>query len=342
MNQRAAENSVIFLLGAGATVDAGMPTVAGLTAELRQSLPSLLDANQVPRPEFTQAFDAILKADPSVESNYERFFEWIKLILDVQREPYRKLIHTEISESLVDAMSHLSTVVGQEVARLLSARETHPEYICKLRDFLLPRKRLKVFTLNYDCCVEDACAAAGIDVITGFNPVTKKWDPSLFDKRRRGINLYKMHGSLRWFEAQEHASSLTHIMELLPCECNSPNSPPSGVIKVWPSPELVLGPGTKIQSDDPFLTLYYEFHNSMHAAQCCVVIGYGYRDRHINSVMDRAIDAGLTIVDVNCSAPNSTYLSCNNYHHLQLSARSALLDGRISSCLANLLSGQPM
>lgn len=315
MNWRATENSVIFLLGAGATVDAGMPTVAKLTAELRQSLPSLLDVNQVSRPEFAQAFDVILQADPSVESNYERFFEWIKLFLDVQKQPYHKLIHVDISESLIRAMSDLSMVIGREIARLLSSREQQPEYICRLRDFLPHRKRLKVFTLNYDCCIEDACAAAGINIMTGFDPVSKKWDPSLFDKKRRGINLYKLHGSLRWFETWKHASSSTDIMELLPHECHCL---PSGVIKVSPSPQLVLGPGIKIQSDDPFLTLYHEFHTSMHTAQCCVVIGYGYRDNHINSIIDHAIDADLAIIDVNCSTPNSTYLACNNYHHLEV------------------------
>ena len=44
---------------------------------------------------------------------------------------------------------------------------------------------------------------------------------------------------------------------------------------------LVFGPGSKIQSFDPFLD------------------GYSYGDGHVNTILDAALDSGIRIVDVN-------------------------------------------
>jgi hypothetical protein len=197
-------NNLIFLLGAGATVDAGMPTVAQLTRELRNQLPILPDTNDTQRREFGQVFELFEASDPSVAENYERFFEWINLILEIHKDPFRKLIHTTIPQSLIEAMSHLRSVIPQEVARLLSSRKTDTNYLTRLAEFSPHNGRLKVFTLNYDCCVEDACRTTGIDITTGFDPTNKKWSPSLFEKKVSGINLYKLHGSLRWFGMRDN------------------------------------------------------------------------------------------------------------------------------------------
>ena len=100
----------IFLLGAGASVDAGMPTVAELTEKLRESLPNVRDVNGNPRPEFAQVFDYLVAQDLSVANNYERFFEWIKLLLDVGREPFRKAVEMKMPKSLLETMFHLPFV----------------------------------------------------------------------------------------------------------------------------------------------------------------------------------------------------------------------------------------
>jgi len=50
--------------------------------------------------------------------SYERFFEWIKLLLKVNGEPFKRIIETKISDSLIEAMSHLPFVIGGEIDRL--------------------------------------------------------------------------------------------------------------------------------------------------------------------------------------------------------------------------------
>jgi len=48
------DENIIFLLGAGASADAGMPMVAQLTKELRKRLPDLPDVNGLCHPEYAQ------------------------------------------------------------------------------------------------------------------------------------------------------------------------------------------------------------------------------------------------------------------------------------------------
>jgi hypothetical protein len=300
-------------------VDAGMPTVAQLTKELKTRLPELRDVYDKCRPGFSQAFDLIASYDTSAGENYERFFEWIYLLIKAQTEPFRNLIKINVDPSLIEAMADLTLVIGGEIARLLASRKTEPNYLTRIEDFLPSQGRLKVFSLNYDCCLEDACHNAGIDLTTGFEPDTKKWESYLLQKKSKGINLYKLHGSLRWFRMNDV------LMELKPEESQH-----------LPSPELVLGPGSKIQLDDPFFAMLYEFRCSITQTQRCIVIGYSYRDLHINKILDQATTLGINILDVNPGSPNGRYLGCPRYRHLRLSAKDALINGNIDSELAEL------
>jgi SIR2-like domain len=96
----------------------------------------------------------------------------------------------------------LRFVIKQPILEVLSERHHastyDPRYLQRLKDFVPEHGRLKVFTLNYDLCVEDACRDAGIELVTGFSHSEGKWSPSLFQGPSSGINLYKLHGSLNW------------------------------------------------------------------------------------------------------------------------------------------------
>lgn len=332
------DKDIIFLLGAGASADARMPMVAQLTRDLRKRLPEIPDVNGVRHPENGQLYDLIESQDPLVATNYERFFEWIKLILSVRKKPFNQLIETKIGPSLIEVIGHLTFVIGHEIAQLLNSYETKSDYLRNLGDFLPPQGRLKVFSLNYDCCLEDACHTNRIDITTGFDPDTKKWNPLEFKKKMKGINLYKLHGSLRWFGTRDKSlptEQFQHNLILMELRSEYLRDPPHH-IEISPQPELILGPGTKTQPDDPFITLAYEFQNSIRQAKICVIIGYSFQDTHINIILDKAVDIGLSILDINPGQPNTRYLADDCYHHLQLDAKDALINGDIGLKLKEL------
>lgn len=326
VNNSYSSSDRIFLLGAGASVDAGMPTVTELTSDLRNRLRAI-------RLEFEQVFALIEKDDPSVAQNYERFFEWLHLLLKVCSVPFNKRIHTDINNSIINDMADIEMAVSGEIAKLLEGRQADPKYdpnyLSALADYLPEVGRLKVFSLNYDCCLEDACRSADSDLITGFDPITKKWNPILFQKQEKGINLYKLHGSLRWFGVREDNQSRSHLelMELQPEDIGNL----SHSLKMRPEPRLVLGPGNKIQPDEPFIALFYEFQSSIMRAHECVIIGYGGGDEHINNAISHALDAGVTIIDINARGPNGRYLADARYRYLKQTAQNALSNGTILS-----------
>jgi hypothetical protein len=314
---------IVFLLGAGASVDAGMPTVEVLTTELRDALPNLRDENGKPRAEFREIFDVLAAHDAEVLKNYERFFEWVDLIQKMQLPPFVGLVSWRLRPELVSAAGALKFVIGSAIKGLLASRKTEPAYLARLADFAPRSGRLKVFSLNYDCCLEDACEAAGVYVTTGFDSKTGIWNPALLAGKTRGISLHKLHGSLRWYQLirspKRHVSGRCGILELRPNggrNCN-PN--------LVRTPELVLGPANKIQPDDPFLHLFHSFLRSIERAKTCVLIGDGRRDSHVNAVLDQGILAGASILDVNRGDPWCRYLAEKRYRHLRMRAKEALV-----------------
>ena len=268
-------SDIVFLLGAGATVDAGMPTIKDLTQCIRERLPYLKDVNG--KKGFEKLFDTLAGIDPDVNNNYERFFEYLQLITRATGDREKHLFTVSLSADLLDRAGHLPYVIGDLVKEIFYELQDLPsqDYLFYLDDFIPAQERLKVFTLNYDLCVENACINKGISLTTGFGDA---WQPDLFSIPERGINLYKLHGSLTWITDKNWK-----IREMPTIQKNR-------------TCEIVLGPGSKLQSDDPFVTLFCEFHKAMQSAKVCVVIGYGYQDTHVNTVFERS---KVNIVDVN-------------------------------------------
>jgi hypothetical protein len=300
-------------------MDAGMPSVADLTKEMRRQLPGLRDVNDNIRPEFRKLFDAIAEHDSDVKDNYERFFEWLDLLSKVQRNPFRRALRVEIESGLAAAAGELAFVIKLPIWEILRSRHHcatyRPDYLAKLGDFLPQRGRLNVFTLNYDLCVEDACRAQGMDVTTGFEPRSGRWSPSRFRGRNTGINLCKLHGSLNW-----------GLDDNLPDRRLIERYPPQ-----WDKePELLLGPQPKLEHDDPFVTLYCGFHEALGRAKVCVVIGYNFRDDHIKQPLREASDRGMKVIDVN---PSNVYWDGTNYTKLCMNAKEAFETGALTTAV---------
>jgi NAD-dependent SIR2 family protein deacetylase len=307
--------SVIFLLGAGASVNAGMPLVAQLTTELRDRLPYIRDINGERRTEFLDLFNALAEYEPGIRSNYERFFEWLRFLVQGQSGSFKKAVTFSLDQRLVDAAPFLIFSIKQPILEILRSRHQcatyQPGYFARLGDFLSQRSRLKVFTTNYDLCVEDACRSKGIDIGTGFHRSTGRWSPSLFRNEEPGINLYKLHGSLNWGLNDNLQDQF--LVERYPPEWNN-------------EPELLLGPGSKLQHDDPFVTLYSEFHEALRQVSTCVAIGYSFNDSHIEEPIRQASRRGMKVIDVN---PSRIVQRFERYKNIPTKAKAAFESGEI-------------
>lgn len=307
---------VIFLIGAGASVDAGMPLVAQLTKELRDRLPHVRDINGKRHPEFLELFDALAEYEPEIRCNYERFFVWLSFLFQAQTGSFRKAVYFKLDERLVDAVPHLMWGIKQAILEFLRSRyqsdSYQPGYFAKLADLLPERGRLKAFTTNFDLCVEDGCRPHGIDVVTGFQSNTGRWSPSTFRNDVPGINLYKLHGSLSWCLNDNLNDQF--ILERHPPEWDKDD------------PELLLGPGPKLQHDDPFVTLYAEFHRAIGDAKVLIAIGHSLRDDHIREPIRCANRRGMAVVEIN---PSPSGWQFDRHTKIRMGAKEAFESGEI-------------
>ena len=136
---------------------------------------------------------------------------------------------------------------------------------------------LRVFSLNYDLCVESACGRD--NVFTGFvheeNTRGRFWNDRLMiqdDNVSRPIRLYKLHGSVDWRHDNDRLVSYDS-----PDTCDNPDDY-----------QLIFGTENKLRYTEPYLFLLSEFRKFSFGAKLIVCIGYSFQDKHINSIIQHA------------------------------------------------------
>lgn len=152
----------------------------------------------------------------------------------------------------------------------------HADYYKGLVEFQREYQHpLRVFTLNYDKCVEIACKDASIE--RGFNR-DRKWDWRLFEDAEndpKQIYLYKLHGSTDW--KYDESRNLTYL------DSTSAIKPEEVAI--------IFGTSYKLQYIDPFLFLVYQFRKwTLDDSKLIITVGYGFGDEHINGIIRQALD----------------------------------------------------
>lgn len=150
-------------------------------------------------------------------------------------------------------------------------------YYRGLYDFAITRATsLRVFSLNYDMCVEYGCGPK--NVYRGFEPAAdgvKVWDDRnmQMEKVKEHITLYKLHGSMDW--TRDDKGRLYY----------------NDHVNVHQNPEkfeLIFGTSNKMRYEDPFLYLLSAFRKCALEAKLIVCIGYSFNDSHINKILEQA------------------------------------------------------
>ena len=127
---------------------------------------------------------------------------------------------------------------------------------------------LRIFSLNYDLCLEQTCQDTEVE--RGFDE-QRVWSWSRFDRDENSdvaIYLYKLHGSVDW--KYDDGGNLTYI--------DNPH-------RIEGQGALIFGTSYKLQYLDPFLFCIYELRRWTldPDAHLIVCVGYGFEDEHINA-----------------------------------------------------------
>lgn len=131
------------------------------------------------------------------------------------------------------------------------------------------RRPSVVFTTNYDPAMEDFCRQSNLDLVDGFVHDAQNheyiWKRSGFDETYALTNalvLFKLHGSTNWIRSDKKIVK----------------APPVYGIDSAYEHALIYPATRKVAINEPFFTAYDYLEKCLSNAECCLVIGYSFRD----------------------------------------------------------------
>jgi NAD-dependent SIR2 family protein deacetylase len=287
---------IIFLLGAGASAEADIPPSGKMVQQIEELL-----RNDAEWKDFLPLYHHIKSAihyaaglkgqfGDEVPYNIETLVNTLYELERNEQHPLYPFIASWNSRLVALAESDFSKV--KSFRRLILKRlkkwmsPNDPSQADYFHGFVRLQKdlnlSLRVFSLNYDLCVE-RLNSANFRVETGFAGVGTKhaWDWERFEHNESGppppeVYLYKLHGSINWRRDKQSK-------ELFSFEQTEGIEPEDL--------EVIFGRDFKLEAADPYLFYAYAFRMFTLDARLVVSIGYGFGDGHINKMLAQALKA---------------------------------------------------
>lgn len=297
------KNAIIFLLGAGASYNAKIP----ISSVMIHQLEKLIDEEAEFR-DFYSLYHYIKCAinygsgiqKSKLGSQFESFYniESLVMTLDELAKKDEHLLYPfigawnpklmELTQQNFSVIKDFKDkIVGRVRKWVKLERDEDADYYQGLIKFQANYQHpLRIFSLNYDLCVENAYAALnnGAYPERGFYPrrypdssQARTWSWQLLDEEsqvneEKTVLLYKLHGSIDW---KRHSGGRLTFED--------------GDIDAKDG-AIIFGTAYKLQYYDPFLYLFQEFRKWSLQAKLIICTGYGFYDEHINSILGQALN----------------------------------------------------
>jgi len=247
----------LLILGSGSSIPFGIPSMWGLGEYLKR----------------TMAF-----SDPDDNSQFKEFVGLLDSLKDLELALQR--LHDIRPKVLEEIIQRTWEIVNETdlnaYESLIHNKDTFP--LAELTKYLLTStdKKLSIITTNYDRLAEYAASIAGAFICNGFaqnyfgqftDLIHKNNVRTLFGYTGQ-VNIWKVHGSLEWFQSMDEESIQLPLRKSIP-------------IGLKPS---IVTPGlTKyFQTQlEPFRTIFTEADNEIVNANGFLCIGYGFNDIHV-------------------------------------------------------------
>jgi hypothetical protein len=282
-----ASPGTLVLLGAGASVGAGFPT----SIELHRSLLNRLD------PLYGNLARLVFPNEEAVDP--ERLFRVMEFLRTMESPTGTSALgneardvaalvatwHQDVIEYLNSRRhavqgSPLQRAINQlwrELVAIFSLSESPIQEKFKYLAHLASQLRGQtVVTLNYDDALEHMSGWA-----MTFRIVSSPYPEPVGEGAplTRPLRLIKLHGSLDWSR-----DDVTGDIFQLPPIASFRHSN-----ECWEghTPGIIFGAGNKLRPDGPYLALYQEFLVALSKACQVIVIGYSFRDAHVNEALRR-------------------------------------------------------
>lgn len=307
-------NSVVVLLGAGASKDAGLRLSTELTTDLQSDLVDSKDS-------LLQRTLGLILGALAFRRGYEGKTMHapvdIESVLAIAQMLSRRSEHPLCSfvatwHSFLEEIgpkgngTAFEALIRRARGMLRTKLETpsdgtivkYLESACRLSEGLADDKSPEVFTLNYDRCVESALQYQRRRFTTGFRDGMWNRDEFAVDGQ---VRLYKLHGSFGWVRHPES--------DVLYDRDGAMARDDLDILSADTEDDLIFGADNKFSPRQPYLWMIYRFVEALERCSYIVTIGYGFRDVHINQALTQAMAAdphkhllvvgpGLTSADI--------------------------------------------
>lgn len=309
----------MLLLGAGASVDAGIPDANGMAKEIIKKFNA--DTRFEKEAEILNFVNERLieaarkrSSNPAIDCvDVEELYNAILLLSERERleiSPFVESWHPDLI-SIKDADEIFSSIMLKMEMMLeemtLIKDEKLIEHLKPVLNLASHHKKLVIATLNYDNGIELLSRAHGIPCDTGIESWTKK---GVFEYPNDGIRLIKLHGSNYWFwskgvrtydERLPHSEIRfkSHFDEKL-----------STTVLVY-TPMVIFGQRNKLTAEGPFLDLLKQFDEQLQQTEILTVVGYSFRDPHINFYVSKFLNrygGKIRVVDPNFETSDVEYV----------------------------------
>jgi hypothetical protein len=295
------ETAVVFLFGAGASVDAGIPDTFKFVVDFEEHI-------KKNHGELSEQLSAILKvigkfqgkksATKSKRVDVEQLLYILRRLIERNSDPLLEFYENRKCEIDIDekTLGLLKTLLEDYIReRVIIEDETRLDYLKELLTFDKP---VEIFSTNYDTCIEQLSHANHMRYTDGFDIY---WSPENFDKEF-DVKHYKMHGSVIWYEdvkTKECVKIPVHgFVEGKPVALR--------LIYGEDVKPLLIYPAQKAEYIEPLTNLQLKFKERLFSKKTrfVIVVGYSFRDNYIiHMLWDAArVNEDLHVIIV---APNA-------------------------------------
>jgi SIR2-like domain len=290
-----ATSQIIFFLGAGASIPAGIQGVQGMVKEFK---------HQLNREKQNKFHDIVTKLEQTLKNrqsvhldvNIEELLEAVERIENSEHDILSPFYNdglsllTEIKNLRLNNVT-LSTLIKNSIKQQTASPNIEVKYLEGLLDFLVSYKPLHIFSTNYDVVMERFCERYHKIYSDGF---VKEWDTNSFHLDSNDVCIYKLHGSVTWSRSEKGRYSKNEIV------VKNPGETQVNIITGDLEVPLILYPGKKLEYFEPVFDTFMELKSHLSEARYVFVFGYSFRDDHIRKLFQyearRNIDSIVILV----------------------------------------------
>jgi hypothetical protein len=314
------ERRIVFFLGAGTSMAAGLPGLVELTRIVGAGVKGSAKAS----------FEKLEKSIGS-KADIESILNHVRLLRELLGED-----DTKIYDGITGSKAkELDIAICQEIYKSVSAPDlTKIGSHLTLGSWIRRVSRthpVEIFTTNFDLIVEMALEKYEIPYFDGFvGTIEPYFVPECVEADgtrqtdseyppRSWIRLWKLHGSIGW-RVKRDSSRNEFIVR------NSSSAPiPGTELVIYPSREKYVA-SRKL----PFLSCMDRLRKSITTGECLLqVVGYSFGDQHLNEILRQGLrtNTRLTINAFVFDAPAAELIELAKAH------RNLSIYARTSACL---------